>query len=61
MLAPPVCGVSGVPSVSARGPLVELPHGGFRESGAGRDRSLHAIDNYVDLKTVILRSSLFAQ
>ena len=51
--------VAGVIHVNGgSGPLVELPHGGFRESGAGRDRSLHAIDNYVDLKTVILRSVL---
>lgn len=38
------------------GPVVELPFGGFRESGFGRDRSLHAIDNYSDLKNVIIRS-----
>jgi 4-(gamma-glutamylamino)butanal dehydrogenase len=51
--------VAGVIHVNGgSGPLVELPHGGFRESGAGRDRSLHAINNYVDLKTVILRSAL---
>jgi 4-(gamma-glutamylamino)butanal dehydrogenase len=51
--------VAGIIHVNGgSGPLVELPHGGFRESGAGRDRSLHAIDNYVDLKTVILRSVL---
>jgi acyl-CoA reductase-like NAD-dependent aldehyde dehydrogenase len=51
--------VAGVIHVNGgSGPLVELPHGGFRESGAGRDRSLHAIDNYVDLKAIILRSVL---
>lgn len=38
------------------GPVVELPFGGFRESGFGRDRSLHAIGNYSDLKNVIIRS-----
>ena len=49
--------VAGVIHVNGgAGPLVELPHGGFRESGSGRDRSLHAIDKYADLKTMILRS-----
>jgi 4-(gamma-glutamylamino)butanal dehydrogenase len=28
-----------------------VPLGGFKQSGFGRDRSLHAIDKYVDLKT----------
>jgi acyl-CoA reductase-like NAD-dependent aldehyde dehydrogenase len=28
------------------------PFGGFRQSGFGRDRSPHAIDKYVDLKTI---------
>lgn len=28
-----------------------VPLGGFRESGFGRDKSLHAFDKYVDLKT----------
>jgi gamma-glutamyl-gamma-aminobutyraldehyde dehydrogenase len=28
------------------------PFGGFKQSGFGRDRSLHAIDKYVDFKTV---------
>jgi gamma-glutamyl-gamma-aminobutyraldehyde dehydrogenase len=28
------------------------PFGGFKQSGFGRDRSYHAIDKYVDLKTV---------
>lgn len=49
--------VAGVIHVNGgSGPVVDLPHGGFRESGSGRDRSLHAIDNYVDLKSVIIRS-----
>jgi acyl-CoA reductase-like NAD-dependent aldehyde dehydrogenase len=39
------------------GPVVELPFGGFKESGFGRDRSLHAIDKYCDLKNVIIRTS----
>jgi gamma-glutamyl-gamma-aminobutyraldehyde dehydrogenase len=28
------------------------PFGGFKQSGFGRDRSLHALDKYVDFKTV---------
>jgi acyl-CoA reductase-like NAD-dependent aldehyde dehydrogenase len=39
------------------GPVVELPFGGFKESGFGRDRSLHAIDKYCDLKTMNIRTS----
>jgi acyl-CoA reductase-like NAD-dependent aldehyde dehydrogenase len=31
---------------------VSTPFGGFRQSGFGRDRSPHAIDKYVDLKTI---------
>ena len=27
------------------------PFGGFKESGIGRDKSLHALDKYVELKT----------
>jgi acyl-CoA reductase-like NAD-dependent aldehyde dehydrogenase len=39
------------------GPVVELPYGGFKESGFGRDRSLHAIDKYSDLKNIIIRTA----
>ena len=28
------------------------PSGGFRQSGFGRDRSPHAIDKYMDFKTI---------
>ena len=28
------------------------PFGGFKQSGFGRDRSAHAIEKYMDLKTV---------
>lgn len=38
------------------GTAIEIPFGGFKESGFGRDRSLHAIDKYADFKSVILRS-----
>ena len=39
------------------GTAIEIPFGGFKESGFGRDRSLHAIDKYADFKCVILRRS----
>jgi 4-(gamma-glutamylamino)butanal dehydrogenase len=28
-----------------------VPLGGFKQSGHGRDRSLHALEKYLDLKT----------
>ena len=28
-----------------------VPFGGYKESGNGRDKSLHALDKYVELKT----------
>jgi gamma-glutamyl-gamma-aminobutyraldehyde dehydrogenase len=31
---------------------VSTPFGGFKQSGFGRDRSPHAVDKYVDLKTI---------
>ncbi|TYQ10504.1 UNVERIFIED_ORG: gamma-glutamyl-gamma-aminobutyraldehyde dehydrogenase [Gordonia westfalica J30] len=30
---------------------IVVPFGGFRQSGLGRDKSLHALDNYTELKT----------
>ena len=33
------------------GPDVTVPLGGFGQSGFGRDKSLHALDGYTDLKT----------
>lgn len=38
------------------GTAIEMPFGGFKESGFGRDRSLHALDKYADFKSVIMRS-----
>lgn len=39
---------------------ITMPFGGFRQSGFGRDRSLHAMEKYADLKAVTfsLRSTL---
>lgn len=30
---------------------VTVPFGGFKQSGNGRDKSLHALDKYTELKT----------
>jgi acyl-CoA reductase-like NAD-dependent aldehyde dehydrogenase len=30
---------------------IALPHGGFKQSGVGRDKSLHALDKYLQLKS----------
>ena len=30
---------------------LELPFGGFKQSGNGRDKSMHAFDDYTELKT----------
>ena len=32
-----------------------VPFGGFKQSGNGRDKSLHAFDKYTELKTTWLR------
>jgi len=31
---------------------ITMPFGGFKQSGFGRDRSLHALHKYADLKSV---------
>jgi acyl-CoA reductase-like NAD-dependent aldehyde dehydrogenase len=33
----------------------EMPHGGFKESGYGKDQSMYAIDDYTVVKHVMLR------
>lgn len=30
---------------------ITVPFGGVKQSGSGRDKSLHALDKYTDLKT----------
>jgi len=48
--------VAGTVYVNAcGGVMVEMPFGGFRQSGFGRDRSLHALEKYTDLKAVLVR------
>jgi gamma-glutamyl-gamma-aminobutyraldehyde dehydrogenase len=34
---------------------ITVPFGGFKQSGNGRDKSLHALDKYTELKTTWLR------
>jgi 4-guanidinobutyraldehyde dehydrogenase / NAD-dependent aldehyde dehydrogenase len=34
---------------------ITVPFGGFRQSGVGRDKSLHAFDKYTELKTTWIR------
>jgi acyl-CoA reductase-like NAD-dependent aldehyde dehydrogenase len=34
---------------------ITVPFGGFKQSGIGRDKSLHAIDKYTELKTTWIR------
>ncbi len=34
---------------------ITVPFGGFKQSGIGRDKSLHAFDKYTELKTTWMR------
>ena len=34
---------------------IEVPFGGYKQSGFGRDKSLHALDKYTQLKTTLFR------
>ena len=34
---------------------ITTPFGGYKQSGIGRDKSLHAIDKYTETKTVWIR------
>jgi acyl-CoA reductase-like NAD-dependent aldehyde dehydrogenase len=37
-------------------PIVsEMPHGGFKHSGYGKDMSIHAIEHYTELKHVMIK------
>ena len=37
------------------GPDVTVPMGGVKQSGNGQDKSLHALDKFVDLKTAWIK------
>jgi len=42
--------------VNDHGPLVsEMPHGGFKQSGVGKDMSIYAIEAYTELKHVMIK------
>ncbi|MFP3711399.1 aldehyde dehydrogenase family protein, partial [Paraburkholderia sp. SIMBA_009] len=34
---------------------MNFPFGGYKQSGNGRDKSLHALDKYTELKSTIVR------
>jgi acyl-CoA reductase-like NAD-dependent aldehyde dehydrogenase len=41
--------------VNDHGPLVpEMPHGGFKQSGMGKDMSAHSLEHYTELKHVMV-------
>jgi 1-pyrroline dehydrogenase len=43
--------------VNDHGPLVsEMPHGGFKQSGVGKDLSAYAIEDYTELKHVMIKT-----
>ena len=43
--------------VNDHGPLVsEMPHGGFKQSGVGKDMSVYAIEAYTELKHVMVKT-----
>jgi 1-pyrroline dehydrogenase len=43
--------------VNDHGPLVsEMPHGGFKQSGVGKDLSTYAIEAYTELKHVMIKT-----
>jgi acyl-CoA reductase-like NAD-dependent aldehyde dehydrogenase len=43
--------------VNDHGPLVsEMPHGGFKQSGVGKDMSVYSIEAYTELKHVMIRT-----
>ncbi len=44
--------------VNDHGPLVsEMPHGGFKQSGVGKDMSVYAIEAYTELKHVMIKTA----
>ena len=44
--------------VNDHGPLVsEMPHGGFKQSGVGKDLSAYAVEAYTELKHVMIKTS----
>jgi len=35
-------------------PIAELPFGGFKQSGFGRDLGMHALDGYSEVKSLFV-------
>ena len=46
---------SGTVGVNNLGFNMAFPFGGYRQSGNGRDKSLHALEKYTELKSTLLR------
>ncbi|MCY4037540.1 MAG: aldehyde dehydrogenase family protein, partial [bacterium] len=42
-------------STSSIRSVSEVPHGGFKQSGYGKDMSLYALDHYTELKHVMVK------
>jgi gamma-glutamyl-gamma-aminobutyraldehyde dehydrogenase len=34
---------------------ITMPFGGFKQSGNGRDKSLHALEKYTELRSTLVR------
>ena len=45
------CGTVAINSYNDDAPDITVPFGGYKQSGFGRDKSLHALDKYTQLKT----------
>jgi hypothetical protein len=56
-MAQPARRPPGWPAVAPHDPSIgtEMPHGGFKESGYGKDQSLYAIEDYTVVKHVMLK------
>ena len=37
--------------------VAEMPHGGFKQSGHGKDMSVYALEEYTEIKHVMVRLS----
>ena len=48
---------AGLIGVNNWGPVPDAPFGGYKQSGFGRDLSLHALDKFTQLKTTWIKLS----
>jgi acyl-CoA reductase-like NAD-dependent aldehyde dehydrogenase len=49
------CGSVAVNAYADDAHDITVPFGGYKQSGFGRDKSLHALDKYVQLKTTWIK------